>query len=51
MTEKRKRIIEKELHQIQRQLGVVSGVKRRHELLKRQSFLKKEIKAIGANRK
>jgi hypothetical protein len=51
MTEKRKKIIEKELHQIQRQLGVVSGVKKRHQLLKRQLLLKKEIKTLSGNRK
>ena len=51
MTEKRKKILEKELHQIQRQLGAVSGVKKRHELLKKQLLLKKEFKSLGGNRK
>ncbi|MHA2155770.1 MAG: hypothetical protein ACXABU_10570 [Candidatus Hodarchaeales archaeon] len=49
MVEKKKRIIEKELRRIEVQLGSISGVRKRHTLLKRQNVLKKELKGIRGN--
>ena len=44
MTDKKKLQIERELRKIKRQLKIVSGIKKRHELSKRQLELKKELK-------
>ena len=46
MKDKRKIALEKELLTIERQLKNVSGVGKRHKLLKRQLELKKELKGI-----
>jgi hypothetical protein len=51
MTDKRKHVIEKELQRIKLQLNSVSGVKRRHVLLKKQINLKKELKNIKKGKK
>ena len=44
MTDIKKAFLEKELVKIEKQLQVVTGVKRRHSLLKRKSEIKSELK-------
>ena len=51
MINKRKHVIEKELKRIKLQLNSVSGVKRRHGLLKKQVNLKRELKTIEKSKK
>ena len=44
MKDKKKLLIERQLRKIEKQLKIFSGIKKRHELLKRQQELKKELK-------
>jgi hypothetical protein len=44
MKDKKQLLFEKELVKIKKQLKVVTGIKGRHKLLKRQQELKKELK-------
>jgi hypothetical protein len=46
MVEKRKKVILRDLKKIRRHLNSTSGVKKRHELLKQQRLLRKEMKMI-----
>jgi translation initiation factor 1 (eIF-1/SUI1) len=43
MIDKKKLVIERELRKIRKQLTVVTGIKKRRELLKRQRELKKQL--------
>lgn len=44
MKDKKQLLVEKELIKIEKQLKVVTGIKTRHKLLKRQRELKNELK-------
>lgn len=44
MMDKKQKYFERELNKIEKQLKVVTGIKARHKLLKRQRELKKESK-------
>jgi len=44
MKDKKQLLFEKELIRIEKQLKIVTGIKKRHKLLKRQRELKNELK-------
>ena len=51
MIDNKQKFFQKELARIDRQLQSVTGIKRRHKLLKRQSELKKELRVFLKRKK
>ncbi len=51
MKDKKQILFEKELNKIEKQLKVVTGIKTRHKLLKRQRELKNELKSTSKRKK